>query len=130
MTTSTGRQAFDERRRACRNEVVLDVLAFLMQAAANAGPSVEAPRWELKGEGAKYRNTNGQFCVIHLRAEGVWVRPFYLPSARDQYLEDLASAGFAFTRGDTDGPWLFITNLQQAVRVVPFIVRSYDERSA
>lgn len=129
MATATGRQAFDERRRACRNSVVLDVLDFLMVAAANAGPSVDAPRWELKGEGAKYRHANGQFYVIHLRADGVWMHPFHLPSNGAEYLDDLTAAGLAFTRGETDGPWLFVTNLQQAVRIVPFIARAYDERS-
>jgi hypothetical protein len=130
MPTSTGPQAFDERRRAYQDGGVATVLDFLMVAAENAGPSVEAPRWELKGEGAKYRNAGGQFCVIHLRADGVWVRPFHLPSTRDEYLADLTAAKFAFTRGETDGPWLFITNLREAVRSVPFMVRAYDERSA
>lgn len=38
--------------------------------------------------------------------------------------------GITFTREDTDWPWLFIANLRQAGRAIPFIVRAYEERAA
>jgi hypothetical protein len=99
-----------------------------MLAAANAGSAVEEPRWELKGEGAKYRGPGGQLCAIHLREDRVWAHPFHGQAGRPAWLEELAAAGLTFTRGETDGPWLPITTLQQAVRFVPFIVRAYDDR--
>ena len=130
MTISAGQQAFEERRSKCQNKDVTDALDFLMLAAANAGPAVDTPRWELKGEGAKYRNAGGQFCAIHLRENRVWACPFHGPAGRPEWLADLTAAHLTFTREDTDGPWLFIANLQQAVRFVPFILRAYDDRSA
>jgi len=130
MTLFDGQQNFNDRRSKCQNKEVTDALDFLMLAAANAGPAVEEPRWELKGEGLKYRGAGGQFCAIHLREDRVWAHPFHGPAARSEWHEELTAAGLTFTRGETDGPWLSITNVQQAVRFVPFIVRAYDDRSA
>lgn len=131
MSASAEQQVFEERRSKCQNKDVTDALDFLMIAAANAGPEVEMPpRWELKGEGAKYRNAGGEFCAIHLRENRVWARPFHPKLGRAAWLKELSAAGLDFTREEKDGPWLFITNLQQAVRFVPFMLRSYDERSA
>lgn len=48
----------------------------------------------------------------------------------EAHVTELTVSGLTYTREETDGPWLFITNMQQAVRFVPFIIRAYDDRSA
>ena len=77
MTISDGQQNFEERRSKCQNQNVTDALEFLMLTAAHAGPAGEEPRWEANGNGPKYRNAGGQFCVIHLRENRVWAKLFH-----------------------------------------------------
>src|SRR5688572_6963795 len=119
MTTSDGASNFAERRQKCSPNVRA-MLDFLMTAAANAGASVEMPPVpEVKGEGVKYRNPNGQFCAIHPKHdEHVWILPAHSLADRARLVADLTSAGLEFTREDTDGPWVKVKSLQEAVRMV------------
>jgi hypothetical protein len=129
LTKSVGQRRFDERRQKC-SPTILEVLDFLMTVAENAGPDVELPPTpELKGEGVKYRNGSGQFCVLHLREKLVWARIDHDRAARAALVADLKAARLAFTREQKDGPWLKIPNMQDAVRVVSFIVQAYDDRA-
>ena len=129
MAKSLGQERFDERRKNSSQQIQ-QVLDFLMTVAANAGPDVELPPTpELKGEGVKYRNGGGQFCVIHLREKLVWARVDHARTARAALVADLKDAHLTFTREQKDGPWVQLPNMQDAVRFVTFIVQAYDDRA-
>ena len=128
MANSPGQERFEARHNDSSKQIG-KVMDFLMTVAANAGPDVEVPRYELKGEGVKYRNGRGQYCVIHLREKRVWARVDHDRKTRTALMIDLIDAHLTFTREQKDGPWVQIPNMQDAVRFVTFIVQAYDDRA-
>ena len=129
MADPIGQERFNERRKNASPQI-REVLDFLTTVAANAGLDVESPPTpELKGEGVKYRNGGGQFCVIHLREKRVWARVDHDRKARAALVADLKDAHLTYTREQKDGPWVQLPNMQDAVRFVTFITQAYDDRA-
>lgn len=127
MAESNSHERFNERRKKC-SPTMREVLDFLMKAAANAGRDVQSTEPELKGEGVKYWSGRGRFFVLHPKYQKhvqAWIN--HDRGDRAALIASLDAARLTFTRGDTDGPWVPITNMRDAVRFVPFIVRAYDE---
>lgn len=130
MAESDGQELFSERRSNC-GLIIREVLDFLINVAENAGPDVRPPIYERGGNGPKYSNGSGQFCVLHPKPElhvGAYLN--HERASRPALIAALNAAHLTFTRQDTDGPWVRITNMQEAKRFEPLIVRAYNERSA
>lgn len=130
MTEADGQERFNDRRKNC-SPSVKEVLDFLIKVAENAGPDVKPPIYERGGNGPKYSNGSGQFCVLHPKPEKhVQAYLNHERGNRPALTSALKAARLTFTREGTDGPWVQITSLQDAVRFVAFILHAYDDRSA
>src|SRR5262245_48508077 len=118
MAKSDGQSRFDARREKCAPPV-RELLDFMMQAAANAGPNVKSPPTpELKGGGIKYRNAVRQFCAFHPKYSThvyVWVHG----ANRDA----IVAEGFKPSRQDG---WYKIATMPEAVRFIKWILRAHD----
>jgi hypothetical protein len=97
------------------------LVGFLKTVAENAGAHVEPPTFDGDGVGITYRRGAKRFCRFDPKhqADHVGVS---IPGA-DRVA--LAAAGTVSER--EDGPWVFIENMRGAVRLVPSILRAYDD---
>jgi len=130
MAASDGQELFNERRRKC-GPIIREALDYLIKVAETAGPDVKPPIYERNGNGPKYSNGSGQFCVLHPKPDlhvGAYLD--HERTNRPALIAALNAAHLTFTREDTDGPWVRITNMQEAKRFESLIVRAYNERSA
>lgn len=113
-------KAFNERRKEC-SQAIRDVLDFLRTVAEHVDTHVDPPTFEVRGVGITYWSRGRRFCrfdpklLKHVQA---------LVPAAD--LVELKAAGLEFTRSATDGPWVLVKSMRDAVRLVPLIVLSYE----
>jgi hypothetical protein len=110
---------FDQRLAKCSPHT-RDLVAFLKIVAENAGGSVAAPTFEVRGIGITYWTNGRRFCRFDPKhqADHVWV---LIPTADRRALR---KAGAVSPR--EDGPWVTIKNMHGAVRLVPQILDAYD----
>ena len=110
---------FDARLSRC-SQHTRDLLNFLRTVAENAGQSVEAPTFDAKGEGITFWANGKRFCRLDPKHQAghVWA---LVPSAERSALEE---AGVVSARND--GPWVTVTNMHGAVRLVPLVLKAYD----
>jgi hypothetical protein len=110
---------FDERMAKCAPDT-RDLIGFLMVVAQNAGVSVAAPTFEVRGIGITYWTNECRFCRFDPKhqADHVWA---LIPNA-DRHA--LGEAGVVSDR--EDGPWVTIKNMRGAVRLVPHVLHAYD----
>lgn len=113
---------FDSRLERCSSEV-REVVRFLRTAAEHASPAVEAPTLEVRGVGVTYWVRGRRFCRFDPKEQAghVWV---LIPGGSRP---DLENAGEVSPRDD--GPWLAITDMYGAVRLVPAMLASCERAS-
>ena len=110
---------FDQRVTQCSPHTQ-NLVAFLKTVAENAGANVTAPMFEARGEGITYWTNGRRFCRFDPKhkADHVWA---LIPNADRRALEE---AGIVSDR--EDGPWVTITSMPGAVRLVRHILHAYD----
>lgn len=112
---------FNDRRSKC-SQPIRETLDFLMTVAEHVGSDSVTHKFEVRGTGITYWSKGNRFCrfdpkqVKHVQA--------LIPQA---HLDALDKAGLEYTRSDTDGPWIRIKDLRDAVRLVPFILKAHDD---
>lgn len=113
---------FDTLRAECSqsNKGLLD---FMMTVAAHAGPAVEPPTFEVRGNkglGVTYWTNGRRFCRFDPKpqADHVWAM------VPDADRSALGASGSVSPR--SDGPWVTVKNLRGAVQLVPLILQSYN----
>jgi hypothetical protein len=111
--------AFDKRVARCSPRTQT-LLAFLRTAAANSGDHVGAPTFESAGIGVTYWVNERRFCRFDPKHEADHVWAMVLTADR----AGLAEAGVVADR--QDGPWVTISHMRGAVRLVPHILRACD----
>ena len=116
-------EKFNERRCKC-SVPVRAVLDFLQTVAAHAGDAVEVPSFDgVEGVGVSYVRDGRRFCRFDPKIEVEHVFAC-VPGAS---LEELAVAGTMPDPPRKDDGWVKVENMRGAVRLVPLILRSYDE---
>jgi hypothetical protein len=120
QTRGKNMKEFDGRVERC-TPATRSLLAFLRTVAEHAGDDVESPTFDgVEGTGITYRRAGKRFCRFDPKhqADHIWA---LIPGA-DRIA--LASAGTVSDRAD--GPWVTITNMRGAVRIVQEILRAHD----
>lgn len=110
-------EAFDAHLGTCEPDVQR-VVGYLRDTAANASLAVGPPTFEVRGVGVTYWAAGRWFCRFDPKREHVWIH------FRDADRMVLAEIGTVAER--TDGVWLTIGHMTEAVRVVPEILRAHD----
>jgi hypothetical protein len=111
---------FDARREKC-SPATRNVVDFLKTVAEHAGAHVEPPTFDGDGAGITYRRGGKRFCRFDPKhqAHHVWAE---IPGA-----DRIALAGAGTVSDREDWPWVTVENMRGAVRLVPFILRAYDD---
>lgn len=119
------REKFD--KRAERSRLVLPgVLDFLMTVASNAGDQVEPPSFDgVEGVGITYQRKGTRFCRLDPKFDKEHVFAQIPGASRDE----LEPAGTLPDPPRQDDGWVKVENMWDAVRLVPLILRKYDNPS-
>lgn len=112
------RAAVFEERLATLDPRVQGIVQFLRVAATHAGEGVPPPTFEVRGVGLTYWAAGKPFVRIDPKKSHVWVH------FKDGQRQALGQIGKVADR--TDGVWLTIQQMMQAVRLVPLILQAHD----
>lgn len=110
---------FDERVAKCSDKT-RQLVGFLRTVAEHAGDDVEAPTFEVRGVGTTYWAGGKRFCRFDPKHQSDHVGVLIPDADRNA----LAKAGVVSER--EDGPWVTITTMRGAVRLVPQILQAYE----
>jgi hypothetical protein len=113
---------FLARRERC-DEVLPGVMDFIEAAAKNAGAQVDQPKFVKRGGGVTYWTGGHRFCRFDPKFGKSHVAAIVFPPADPVQLDRV---GLKHTREGKDGPWIWIANMRDAVRLVPFILCAHD----
>lgn len=113
---------FDARLGRCPVEL-RELVGFLRTAAEHASLAVEQPTYEVRGVGVTYWVNGRRFCRFDPKevAGHLWV---FIPGGNRDALEKVGKLSER-----EDGPWLTLTDLHGAVRVIPEILAACDRAS-
>jgi hypothetical protein len=110
---------FETRRAKCTDEV-RNVLDLLMREAEHAGPHIDRPRYDAKGEGVTYCVGGKPFCRFDPkhRVHHVWA---WIAGANPSALDVIGPVP-----NRKHGPWVRINSMSRAMGLLPEIKHAYE----
>ena len=111
-------EGFKERLEECPHDLQKTV-NYLQMTAQHASADVSVRPYVPKtGWGITYSRAGKWFCQVHPKRQARHVQAFI----RGADPKALDAAGFSAARRKDKQPWVEITNMRDAVRLVPFIL--------
>jgi hypothetical protein len=118
-------EKFNKRRSKCSPHIRC-VLDFLSTVAVNAGDRVEQPTFDgAEGVGITYKTMGARFCRFDPKFDEEHLFAQIPGASRDE----LMVAGTLPDPPRKDDGWVKIESLRGAVRLVPLILRKYENPS-